>query len=129
MSPRRRRDDRPTGQATFALDAFMTALDLQRQARQLTWRQVALEIKISQSTFTRMAAGFSPDVGNLVAIAAWGGLRLDDYIRHPDGTPAPSSPPVSELIARLGADPALGERDRTILSRVVAALYAAMIGG
>src|SRR5262245_59964332 len=64
----------------FDTAAFQAALDAQRQALKLTWKQVAAQAKIRASTLTRMAQGRRPDINRLAALCAWSGLKADDYI-------------------------------------------------
>src|SRR2546426_2712210 len=71
----------PMKSGWFDTLAFSKALDAQRAARKLTWKQVASESGVSASTLTRMAQGRRPDVDGLAALAAWSGLDADDYVR------------------------------------------------
>ena len=65
----------------FDGDALYGALDAVRQARTLTWKQVAVESGVSASTLTRMAQGRRPDLDSLAALSAWSGLQADDFVR------------------------------------------------
>jgi len=53
------------------LDALVAALDSERQARGLSWRQLALAAKVSPSTLTRMQQGKSPDRDTFGALTTW----------------------------------------------------------
>jgi transcriptional regulator with XRE-family HTH domain len=53
------------------LDSLVGALDSERKARQLSWRQLALEAGVSPSTLTRMQQGKSPDVNTFTALTNW----------------------------------------------------------
>lgn len=53
------------------LDALVAALDSERQAKGLSWRQVALAAKVSASTLTRMQQGRSPDRDTFGALTTW----------------------------------------------------------
>ena len=65
----------------FDGDALYGALDAVRQARNLTWKQVAAESGVSASTLTRMAQGRRPDLDSLASLSAWSGLQTDDFVR------------------------------------------------
>src|SRR5213078_1595384 len=65
----------------FDTEAFFAALDVVRQNRGKTWKEVAGESGVSASTLTRMAQGKRPDVDGLAALLAWSGLRADDFMK------------------------------------------------
>jgi transcriptional regulator with XRE-family HTH domain len=53
------------------LDALVAALDSERSARDLSWRQLAKDAGVSPSTLTRMQQGKSPDVNTFSALTRW----------------------------------------------------------
>jgi transcriptional regulator with XRE-family HTH domain len=53
------------------LEALVAALDAQRKAKGLSWRQVAKEAAVSASTLTRMQQGKLPDVNTFGALVQW----------------------------------------------------------
>lgn len=53
------------------LEALVAAVDAQRQAQGLSWRQVAKEADVSPSTLTRMQQGKLPDVNTFGALVQW----------------------------------------------------------
>lgn len=64
-------------------------LDVRRKERGQTWKQVARELDVSPSTFSRIADGRRPDADALVTLLVW--LDLDDGVNlliHPADTPA-----------------------------------------
>ncbi|MCI3279155.1 helix-turn-helix transcriptional regulator [Streptomyces cylindrosporus] len=63
-------------------------LDAQRYQRSLAWKDVASELGISPSTFTRMSQGSRPDADALVTLLVW--LDLDNELAiliKPNGAP------------------------------------------
>src|SRR6266581_3104488 len=106
----------------FDTVAFQAALDAQRQARKLTWKQVAVQAKISASTLTRMAQGRRPDVDRLAALCAWSGLKADDYIRPSRGSKAKATP-LAMISTHLRADPNLTDDGAQMLEALVKAAY------
>src|SRR3954470_8675909 len=75
----------------FDTEAFYDALDAQRQARRLNWKQVAAESGVSASSLTRMAQGKRPDLDGLAALSAWSGLNTDEYVRSTESRREPES--------------------------------------
>lgn len=105
--------------------AFYKALDAQRAARKITWKQVAAESHVAASTLTRMAQGRRPDVDGLAALCAWSGLKSDDFVRAREGVRG--TPETLAMISTLlRADPNLTSDGASYLEEVVAAGYKRM---
>lgn len=107
---------------TFDAGAFFSALDAQRAARRMTWKQVAVESGVSASTLTRMAQGRRPDVDSLAALTAWSGLNADDYIRATE-TEKARPEPLAMISTYLWADKNLSEEGATALEELIKATY------
>lgn len=108
--------------AHFDVAAFYAALNAQRQARNLNWKKVAAEAKVSASTLTRMGQGKRPDVDSLAALCAWSGLDSDDYIRSeelPDAQPET----LAKISTYLRSDPQLSPASADALDAVIKATY------
>jgi transcriptional regulator with XRE-family HTH domain len=105
----------------FDAEVFYAALDSVRQARKLTWKQVAGESGVSASTLTRMAQGRRPDVDGLAALVAWSGLDADDYVRADDDRPAPE--PLAMISTLLRGDRNLSPEAATALDELIKATY------
>jgi transcriptional regulator with XRE-family HTH domain len=56
---------------------FRRRLDLRRQERGLTWRQLAEQVDVSPSTFSRLADGKRPDADALITLLVWLDLDTD----------------------------------------------------
>jgi transcriptional regulator with XRE-family HTH domain len=67
------------------LQALHTALDQQRNAQGMSWRQVAESTGMSASTFSRIRTGSGPDLNGYVASCRWLGVSLDTFV--PDYKP------------------------------------------
>jgi transcriptional regulator with XRE-family HTH domain len=55
-------------------------LDVRRRERGLTWRQIAEQLDVSPSMFSRLADGNRPDADALVSLLVW--LDLDDGLNY-----------------------------------------------
>jgi transcriptional regulator with XRE-family HTH domain len=55
-------------------------LDARRRERGLTWRQIAEQLDVSPSMFSRLADGNRPDADALVSLLVW--LDLDDGLNY-----------------------------------------------
>lgn len=105
---------------SFDADAFYTALDLERQVRRMTWRDVAHQAGVSPSTLTRMKQGKRPDVDSMAALASWSGLDIDDFVSRQERIESASLPKIS---AMLRGDPNLSPESATAIEEVLRMTY------
>lgn len=107
---------------TFDAGAFFSALDSQRIAKKMNWKDVAAQSGVSASTLTRMAQGKRPDVDSLAALTAWAGLNADHYIR--DGEIKSSPETLAMISTHLRADSNLSNEGAIALEELIKATYA-----
>jgi transcriptional regulator with XRE-family HTH domain len=103
----------------FDNDAFFAALNGAREARKLTWKQLASDAKVSASTLTRVGQGKRPDVDSFAALVAWAGLKPEDFI----GTSKRESEPLAEISVLLRRDPHLNNEAAVALDELLKATY------
>ncbi|MDX3187845.1 transcriptional regulator [Streptomyces sp. MN03-5084-2B] len=77
------------------------ALDGQRQARNLSWRQVATEAGVSPSLLSRMGNKHRPDLDGFVALVQWLGLPAESFMVEPGREEAKSEPEFEAQFAPL----------------------------
>lgn len=118
--PERGRGER----GSFDASAFFSALDAERQARRMTWKQVADEAGISQSTLTRLAQGRRPDVDSLAVLVDWAGLKADDFVVRVHGVP--HAAPLAMISTYLRSDRSLTPEAANALEKVVKVTYEAL---
>ena len=106
----------------FDAMGFYQALDATRRSRGGTWREVATQSGVAASTLTRMAQGKRPDVDSLAALAAWSGLRVDDFVRSE--APSRKAEPLAMISTYLRSDPHLNKEAAAALDEVIKATYA-----
>lgn len=110
----------PRVRAFFDSPAFYAALDAERTARKLTWKDVAAQAGISASTLTRMSQGRRPDVDGLAALLGWSGLDAAAFIRS-RGDATPST--LTRISSELRGDPRLSSESAAALEDIVRAAY------
>ena len=108
----------------FDSEAFYAALDATRQARKLTWKQVAKESGVSASTLTRMAQGRRPDVDGLAALCSWGVLDAGNFIVMDGDKEQPE--PIAMVSTYLRSDPHLTPEAVTALEAMIKAAYTSL---
>jgi len=66
----------------FNSKELYAALDAQREARNLSWREVAKEVGVSVSTISRTRAGGRMEVDGMLAMVAWLGATVETFVRE-----------------------------------------------
>lgn len=107
----------------FDGEAFYAALDSQRQALGMTWKEVAEEAKVSASTLSRMSQQKRPDVDGLAALLAWSGLQLEAFIRKPALAGGKKPEPLAQITAVLRADRNLSKSSAAAIEQILKAAY------
>lgn len=108
----------------FDSDGFYLALDAERQARRLRWKDVASEAGVSASTLSRLGQGRRLDVGSLAALSLWAQLAVDAFIRPTQTVQARHAQPLSVISSQLRSDPQLSEEAARTLDAVLKTAYA-----
>jgi transcriptional regulator with XRE-family HTH domain len=105
----------------FDAVGFFSALDAEREARRLTWKQVAGQAGVSASTLTRMGQGRRPDVDSLAALTSWSGLDPGRFVRAGDAKSEPE--PLAMISTYLRSDPNLTDEGAAALDELIKATY------
>jgi transcriptional regulator with XRE-family HTH domain len=107
----------------FDTEAFYAALDSQREAKSMTWKDVGAETGVNPSTLTRMAQGKCPDAKGLAALLAWSGLGASDFMRGRPGGRRREPETLAKITAVLRADTALSKESAAAIEQIVKAAY------
>ena len=107
----------------FDVAAFYAALDSQRMALNMTWKDVAAEAEISASTLTRMAQGKRPDVDGLAALLKWSGLVAESFIPAIVKAGTRKAEPLAQITTILRGDRNLSKESAEALDQILKAAY------
>jgi len=107
----------------FDVDALHAALDGERIARGLTWKDVSAESGVSASTLTRLSQGKRPDVDSLTALTHWMGVSADRFMGVPQKGFGGASP-LAQISSILRGDPNLNKDAATALDQLIKSTYA-----
>jgi transcriptional regulator with XRE-family HTH domain len=110
-------------QANFDTESFHAALDSQRMAMNLTWKDVAAESGVSASTLTRMSQGKRPDVDGLAALLKWSGLLAEMFIAKSEAQSKKKPDVLAQITALLRADPGLKKESAAAIEEILRAAY------
>ena len=108
---------------TFNTEAFHAGLDNQRQAMDMTWKDVAAEAGVSASTLTRMAQGKRPDVDGLAALLKWSGLQAEMFIMKTDAEARKQPDTMAQVTSLLRADRSLSKKSEQGIEQIIKATY------
>jgi transcriptional regulator with XRE-family HTH domain len=109
----------------FDVSALHSALDTERIARNLAWKDVAAESGISASTLTRLSQGRRPDVDSLAALTSWLGIPADRFMGSSTRARAfGAASPLTQISTIIREDPSLNSDAAAALDELVKATYA-----
>lgn len=109
-------------ETTVDVDALYAALDRKRQDADLSWRALATKLKITPSTFTRMAQGLKPDVDTFATLIRWLGMQQEEFLLPVKKAGAPADPLVMISTYLRGAKNISTEQAKA-LEDIIAAAY------
>ena len=102
----------------FDVAGFHAALDSQRVAKSMTWKDVAEQAGVSASTLTRMGQGKRLDVDGLALLLAWSGLDAGKFL------PQANEPEqLAQVAANLCADRNLSPESAQALEAIIKVAY------
>jgi transcriptional regulator with XRE-family HTH domain len=106
----------------FDCEAFYAALDDIRKAKDLSWKKMADQSKVSASTLTRMGQGKHPDADSLTMLSAWAGLNPADFATD-ESIRARETESLPKMMALLRADPNLSNEAVQAIQDVLTVAY------
>src|SRR5262249_11572019 len=109
-------------ETTVDVEALYAALDAKRQTVGQSWRELATELVISPSTFTRMAQGKRPDVDTFATLLRWLGMPAELFMRPHLAMENPPEP-VAMFSTYLRADRHLSDEDAKTIEAIAQAAY------
>lgn len=108
---------------SFDVSGLHAALDAERLARRLVWKDVSAGSGVSASTLTRLSQGKRPDVDSLAALTAWLGMPADRFMGRRT-TAFGATSPLTQISSILRDDPNLNEDAAAALDEMIKATYA-----
>lgn len=99
------------------------ALDAERTARRLSWRQLAKEIGVSPSLLSRLGNDLRPDADGFATLVRWLNMPAEDFMVDADGPRSDRPEPdlVTQLAPLLRARKDLDRRDISYLEDIIRA--------
>jgi transcriptional regulator with XRE-family HTH domain len=108
-----------TRKNSFDAEGFYRALNTTVALRKFSWKEVARETGVSQSTLSRMATGRQPDAGSLASLSAWAGLNPSEFVAGGQNR----NEPLAAVGKLLREDPNLDAQGVDALEAIIRAAY------
>jgi transcriptional regulator with XRE-family HTH domain len=111
------------------VSALYGALDSKRNAERMSWRELARELDLSPSLFTRLAQGRQPELNSYLSMTEWLNVSTEDFVDRPDRPKTQSPDTVGAIEAFLRADTKLKPESAKAITKIVKAAYDEMAEG
>ena len=108
-----------TRKNSFDAEGFYRTLSTTVALRKFSWKEVARETGVSQSTLSRMATGRQPDAGSLASLSAWAGLNPSEFVTGIHNR----NEPLAVVGKLLREDPNLDAQGADALEAIIRAAY------
>lgn len=108
------------------MSALYSALDEKRQVMEMSWRDVAQELAVSPSTFSRMAKGKRPDVDTFAALLRWLAMSAEDFTSPPAEAQSEAEP-LAMISTYLRAGRQVSPEDADAFQDIIRAAYRRLI--
>ncbi|MBK9610666.1 hypothetical protein [Candidatus Amarobacter glycogenicus] len=106
--------------------ALYEALDRKRKNTGAKWREIARELEISPSTFTRLGQGHGPDTNTFLTLLRWLEEPAESFVSGKKGPP-PEPEPLTAITSLLRASKKLRPEQAAALSNILEAAYASIV--
>jgi transcriptional regulator with XRE-family HTH domain len=118
-------------QTTIDVGALYAALRSKRDAAGQSWRDVAAELDISPSTFTRMAQGARPDIDTFATLLRWLNMPATAYMtgeadRAADAGEQEAEPLVA-IASLLRSSRSVNPEQADALENIISAAYKSIV--
>jgi len=108
-------------QTQINVPALYAALDAVRESKGISWRQLAREVQVSPSTFSRLANRQKPDVDAFLALVRWLKVPAERFMTDGDDQDREEPPLMAELAPLLRARRDLNSGDKKYLEELIGA--------
>jgi transcriptional regulator with XRE-family HTH domain len=115
---------------TVDVEALYRALNDKRDRRGVSWRELANELELSPSTFTRMAQGQRPDIDTFSTVLQWLGMPAEKYTRIAGESPKRhgiKAEPLVEISTLLRSSKSIKPDQAEALNDIITAAYRSIV--
>jgi transcriptional regulator with XRE-family HTH domain len=109
-------------ETTINVVALYDAVDGKREAKGFSWRELANQLGITPSTFTRMAQGRRPDVDTFATLLRWLAMPADAFT-HSERRKVEEAEPMAMISSYLRSAKNVSAQEAEALEDIVKAAY------
>lgn len=110
-------------ETTVNVDALYAALDTKRRSRESSWREIARELDVSPSTFSRMAHGRRPDVDTFATLLRWLNVDAEAFMTGGEGHEEEEPSPMVMVSTYLRSAKNIDDAEAKALEDIFEAAY------
>jgi transcriptional regulator with XRE-family HTH domain len=114
-------------ETTVDVEALYAALDSKRKTNGTSWREVARELDVSASTFSRMAQGRRPDVDTFATLLRWLGMPAEVFMRSTGEAATPDEEPLAMVSSYLRSARNVKPEEAEALEDIFRAAYKRLV--
>lgn len=103
--------------------ALYAALESKRESEGRSWRDIAKELGVSASTFSRLGQGKGTDIDTFVTLTGWLGVAPDAFVEGEKAEFETSEETLAVITSYLRADRNLKPRSAQAIETVLRAAY------
>jgi transcriptional regulator with XRE-family HTH domain len=115
---------------TIDVAALHDALDRKRKLHDMSWRELAGELEISPSTFTRIAQGARPDVDAFATLLRWLNEPASTYMLGDEPeqrTPSSSKAELEKVGALLRSSRSMTSEQAAAMENIIRAAWESVV--
>lgn len=112
---------------TIDVEALYAALDSKRRAARTSWRNVARELELSPSTFSRMAQGRRPDVDTFATLLRWLEMPAEQFMRSKKDRAEKEPDPFAMVSSYLRSSRNISAEEAEALEDIFQAAYRRLV--
>lgn len=112
------------------VEALYGALNTKRDRQDISWRELANQLELSPSTFTRMAQGQRPDIDAFTTLLDWLGMPAHKYTRMAGETVSRSKKkdePLVEITTLLRSSKSIRRDEAEALNNIITAAFKSIV--
>jgi transcriptional regulator with XRE-family HTH domain len=112
------------------VEALYDALKTKRERQGISWRELATDLELSPSTFTRMAQGQRPDIDTFTTLLGWLGMPADKYTRIEGVKPSrakKNEEPLVEITTLLRSSKSIKRDQAEALNNIITAAFKSIV--
>jgi len=110
-------------ETTVNVDALYAALDTKRRSQESSWREIARELDVSPSTFSRMAHGRRPDVDTFATLLRWLNVDAEVFMTGGEGHAEEEPSPMVMVSTYLRSAKNIDDAEAKALEDIFEAAY------